>query len=121
MNYLTIIVKLILGLGIINVWFFRFKRPSKWRGANTNSMLEEFRAYGLPKAMMYAVGTVKVSLALIILASLFFKSLAVWGASGLAAMMAGAIAMHMRIGDPLKKSIPAISLLALSLLLVFLS
>ena len=36
-----------------------------------------------------------------------------------AALMAGAIAMHIKVADPFKKSLPALAMLTLSLLMVF--
>ncbi|MFL3000271.1 MAG: hypothetical protein ACJZZ9_07430 [Cytophagales bacterium] len=43
----------------------------------------------------------------------------VFSASGLAIMMFFAIVMHVKIKDPLSRSIPAITFLVLSVLIIF--
>ena len=52
------------------------------------------------------------------LAGLLYPVLILPAASIVAALMAGAIVMHLKVADPFKKSLPAISLLALSLLMM---
>ena len=49
---------------------------------------------------------------------LLYPVLILPAASIVAALMAGAIVMHLKVADPFKKSLPSISLLALSLLMM---
>ena len=49
---MIIVLKLIIALGLLNVWVIRFDKESSFRGANSNNMPEEFKAYGLPKTFM---------------------------------------------------------------------
>ena len=77
-------------------------------------MKEEFKAYGLSDAMMYVVGALKVLFSVLLLASIWSENLAVPAAAGMAILMLGAIIMHFKIGDPIKKSFPALSFLLLS-------
>jgi hypothetical protein len=56
---------------------------------------------------------------LLILASIFYPQVNDIGAIGMAVMMAGAITMHIKIKDPLMRSLPAFMFLCLSLILLF--
>lgn len=112
--YLIILVKAFIFFSIVNVWFFRFGKPTSWRAENANSMKEEFNAYGLSETVMYAIGGLKVLFALGILLSIWYDNLAIPSAIGMLLLMLGAIIMHLKISDPLKKSFPALSFLILS-------
>ena len=96
-------------LWILNVWFNRFNKDTGYRGGNATNMREEFEEYGLPEPVMYAVGATKVSLATMMLLGLVKPNLARPASAGLATLMLGAIGMHVKVKDPLKRSIPAIS------------
>ena len=52
------------------------------------------------------------------LAGLLYPVLILPAASVVAALMVGAIAMHIKVADPFKKSLPALVMLTLSLLMV---
>ncbi|WP_297798533.1 DoxX family protein [uncultured Eudoraea sp.] len=116
--YFIIAVKLFIFLSIINVWFFRFGKSTDWRGGNATSMKEEFEAYGLPAPMLYLVGGLKVLFATLLVVSIWYEKLAIPAAAGMAILMLGAIIMHFKINDPIKKSIPAFSFLVLSLIII---
>ena len=64
--------------------------------------------HGLSEKTMYAVGTAKVGLASAMLVGLFVPKIARPASTGLAALMLGAIGMHVKVKDPIKRSIPAI-------------
>ena len=96
-------------LWILNVWFNRFNKDTGYRGGDAKNMKEEFEEYGLSERTMYAVGAAKVSLASMMLIGLFVPKIARPASAGLAAFMLGAIGMHIKVKDPLKRSIPAIS------------
>ena len=43
-SYIGIILKLIVGLSILNVWLLQAHKPTKWRGGNNvESIIEEFK------------------------------------------------------------------------------
>jgi uncharacterized membrane protein YphA (DoxX/SURF4 family) len=109
------IAQLIIALGILNVWFLRFNKPTPYRGGTAKSMKEEFAAYGLPSWSMWVVGGLKIFFALCLLAGFWVPELIRPAAIGMAILMLGAIAMHIKVGDPLMKSVPASAVLALSL------
>jgi len=118
MDYLSIVLKCIVGLSILNVWLLRKGQSSPWRGGDANSLKEEFAHYGLSENTMKAVGTIKCLLAVALIASIFFTFLELYSALGIAIMMVGAIGMHLKIGDSLKKSFPAFLFLILSSLII---
>jgi hypothetical protein len=115
---IIIVIKAFIFLSIINVWFFRFGKPTSWRAENANSMKEEFQAYGLSETMMYLVGGLKVLFAILLLASIWLEILAIPAATGMSILMLGAIIMHFKISDPIKKSLPAFSFLILSVVII---
>lgn len=124
LNIIQIIIKIGIGLSILNVWLVNRDKDTPWRAKNANSMQEEFAIYGLSKNMMIIVGTLKCLCAVLLLISIFypsnvFPSVEWIGAAGIALLMAGAISMHFKVGDPLKKSLPAAIFLVLSIALLF--
>lgn len=114
METLVQICQVIVGCGLLNVWLLRFNKPTAYRGGTAASMREEFAAYGLPAWFCYLIGFLKVTSAFALLAALIYPSLALPAASVVAVLMAGAVGMHIKVGDPLKKSLPALSVLVLS-------
>ncbi|MFS4415124.1 DoxX family protein [Maribacter sp. 2307ULW6-5] len=119
MNYLLIALQLIVALSILNVWLIQNKKATQWRGGNAQNLLEEFKVYGLPVWMCYVVGALKVAFALGLIAAIWLPELRQPAALGLAALLLGSIAMHLKIGDPLKKSFPAFLFLCMSLYIAF--
>lgn len=101
-------------LWILNVWLHRFNKDTGYRGGNATNMVEEFDEYGLSKKTMYAVGATKVGLAGLMLAGHRYPKLVRPASSALAVLMLGAIGMHAKVGDPIKRSLPAISVFTLS-------
>ena len=106
MKVLSKILSVVVGLTVINVWLFRSNRSTSYRGGDANSLLEEFQVYGLEDYFLI-IGIVKVSLAIMLLLSLYFKRLSFFASSGIGIMMLVAVYMHVNVGDELIKSIPA--------------
>lgn len=111
----VIACQLIIGLGLLNVWLLRAGRSTPYRGGHARNMREEFAVYGLPPWFMWATGVVKVTLALMLIAGLWIPDTTRPAAAGLALLMLGAVAMHFKVGDPVRKFLPAASLLILCL------
>ena len=101
-------------LWILNVWFRRFNKDTGYRGGDATNMREEFAEYGLPPAAMYAVGATKVSMAITLLIGLFVPKVVRPAAIGLAVFMLGAIGMHIKVHDPIKRATPAMTVFTLS-------
>ena len=110
-----IMLQVAAALGLLNVWLLRFNRGTAYRGGNADTMQGEFAAYGLPPWSVYVVGTLKVSAALALVVGIWVPAL-VWPAAILVSLlMVGALAMHLKIRDPLVKSVPAVAMLAVTL------
>lgn len=119
MNYFTIALQCIVAISILNVWLVQNKKPTQWRGGEAKTIIEEFKVYGLPVWMCYVIGTLKVILAIGLLAAIWYPALKQPSALGLALLLLGSIAMHIKIKDPLKKSFPAFLFLIMCLFIAF--
>ncbi|MFC4097267.1 DoxX family protein [Euzebyella saccharophila] len=118
MEYLFMVIKAFIFISIVNVWIFRFNKPTPYRGGAASSMKEEFANYGLSVPILYMVGGLKLLAATLIFISIWIPHLLLYGAAPMAILMLGAIAMHIKIKDDFKKSIPAITFLILSIILI---
>lgn len=119
MDYITIALQCIVGFSILNVWLIQNKKPTQWRGGDATTIIEEFKVYGLPVWSCYVIGTLKVLLAIGLLVAIWYPELRQFSALGLAALLLGSIAMHLKIKDPIKKSIPAFLFLLMCLYIAF--
>lgn len=119
--YVSTILQVLLGLGLLNVWLVRAKSPTAYRGGQARSLRQEFDAYGLPEWFFYLVGLLKIGSALLLLAGIWFPALVLPAGSVVVALMLGALAMHVKVKDPLIKSLPAFVMLVLSASLCALS
>jgi len=115
MDTLRIVLQVVVGLGILNVWLIRANWATGYRGGDAKTLKEEFATYGLPSWFYYLVGTLKIACALAVLAGIWFPLLATLGGAGLAVLMAGAFTMHLKVKDPFSKAIPSLVMLAMSL------
>ena len=107
------LLQLITALGLLNVWLLRSSSATSYRGGNAQSLKEEFSAYGLPGAAFYVVGSLKVGAAIALLIGMWVPSVVQPAASLVAVLMVGAVSMHVKVGDPIVKSVPALGMLAL--------
>lgn len=82
--------------------------------AGTDPMVEEFDRYGYPQWFRIFTGAVEITGALGMLVGLFRPALTTPAALLLSATMAGALATHVRLGDPAKNLAPPAALLMLS-------
>lgn len=115
MKTALVILQVVAALGLLNVWLLRFNQRTAYRGGAAGSMLEEFAAYGLPSWSAYVVGTLKVGAALALVVGIWLPALVLPAAALVCVLMLGALAMHVKIRDPLQKSLPALVMLILCL------
>ena len=118
---LIMVLQLIIAVGLINVWLLRFKKATDYRGGDATNMKEEFIAYGLPVWLMYFVGAMKVSIALMLIISFWVEELLLYNLVALAGLMIAAVFMHVKVKDPIKKSYPALSILFMIALIMYLT
>jgi uncharacterized membrane protein YphA (DoxX/SURF4 family) len=114
MEYVETIVQAVLAFGLINVWVLRNKKSTAYRGKEAKSLKEEFQAYGLPHWMYIAVGTAKLTVAALLIIGFFIPHTVAPAAGILIVLMLGALAMHIKVKDPIKKSVPAFLMLLMS-------
>ena len=110
------VLSVIVGLTVINVWLFRSGKSTSYRGGDASNLMEEFEVYGLGEFFM-TIGIIKVSLAVLLLLSIYFNKLKLISSLGIAIMMLVAVYMHFSVGDELIKSMPA-SVMLLSCLII---
>ena len=114
MSRLAIILQVIIAAGIFNVWILRRGRPTNYRPDGASNISEEFARYGFSDAFRRTIGTTKLTLAALLLLGTAYAPLAVGAASGMAILMCGAVAAHVKVRDPMIKSIPALLMLLMS-------
>lgn len=119
MNTISLIFQIIIPLGIFNVWLLRTGKVTLYRGGNAQSLKEEFMIYGLPDWAFYVVGGLKLLAAITLLLGFFISRLIFPGALLMSALMVGALAMHLKVRDPMVKSLPASLMLLMCLVLLF--
>jgi len=119
MDLVKVVFQIIIALGIVNVWVLRFGKDTRWRGGEAKTLRDEFKAYGLPIWFMIVVGGLKLCLAGLLVAGIWIPPLTGPAATGMALLMLGAVVMHMKVKDPLRKALPAMIMLLLSLVVAF--
>jgi hypothetical protein len=108
------IIQVVIALGLLNVWLIRANRSTGYRGGAAKNIKEEFAVYGLSENFCYFVGFLKISCAVLLIAGLWFPPLRLPAALIVTVLMLGAVAMHVKVGDPIKKCVPAGLMLIMS-------
>ena len=114
LNIIGPILQVIVGLGLLNVWLLRRQSATAYRGGAAKNLKEEFAAYGLPAPMFYIVGGLKIICGVELLVGLAYPPVVLPAAAVVAVLMVGAVAMHLKVGDPVTKYVPATLMLAMS-------
>ena len=110
MHPLAIALQAFVAASIFFVWVVRYA-----------NIIEEFRHYRLPDWLRDFVGILKITFAILLLIGVDRPRAAMLGGAGIAVLMAGAFFAHLRVKNPLFKMLPCLTLLLLSLLVVFLN
>jgi uncharacterized membrane protein YphA (DoxX/SURF4 family) len=109
-----LILQAIVGLGLLNVWLLRRQSATAYRGGEAKNLKDEFAAYGLPAPMFYIVGGLKIICGALLLVGFAYPPVVLPAAAVIAVLMMGAVAMHLKVGDPVSKFVPAALMLAMS-------
>ncbi len=120
MESIKILVQTIIALGIFNVWIIRLNKPSIYRGGDSKNMESEFKTYGFKNSFIKIIGFSKLFLACLLIVGIWFPNLVDASAFLIGCFMIGAIGAHIKINDPLIKSLPAFIMLILSSILIIL-
>ncbi|MHC4377274.1 MAG: DoxX family protein [Planctomycetota bacterium] len=108
------VAQLFIAIAMVDVWILRYDKPLRARAGDAQTMVEEFRVYGLPDWFRNLTRVLKLSAAALLVLGLRFDWPAFAGGALLVVLMAGAVAMHVKVGDSPLKSVPATFFLALS-------
>ncbi len=114
MLFLQIVCQIIIFSGIINVWVIRQSNRTPYRGSNAKSLKEEFKAYGYSGFFFYLIGFLKLLFSTLLIIGIWFTDVVSYGAIGMIVLMFGAIFSHIKVLDPIKKSLPALVMLLMS-------
>ena len=104
-------LQVIVALTILNVWFIRASKQTRFRGADARSLSEEFQEFGLSRRTYMVTSILKPMLAVSLLIAIFFPFLTKPSALALAFFMLGALIMHFRVRDEFAKYVPAFTIL----------
>ena len=111
--------QIFLAAAMFDVWWLRYHTPGIFRGGDSKTMEEEFRVYGLPDWFRNLVRVLKLGAGGLMLVGLWSAPIAFFAGVGLAILMGGAVSMHIKVRDPLYKTIPSFSFLLLCLLVAY--
>ena len=114
LNTIASVLQILVGLGLLNVWLLRRQSATAYRGGSAKNLKDEFAAYGLPAPMFYIVGGLKIICGVLLLVGLAYPPVVLPAAAVVAVLMMGAVAMHLKVGDPVSKFVPAALMLAMS-------
>ena len=114
------VFQVIISLSVLKIWIINFNKPSQWRSGNSKTMKEEFEAYGLPDWSLYTVGFLKCAFSIGLIVGLWIPEIIQLSAFGIVFFMFFSIMMHIKIKDPIIKSLPEFILLILSTLVILL-
>ncbi len=122
--WIVSLFQVLIAFGLLNVWLVRSGRATKYRGGAAHNMKEEFAVYGLPVWFMYGVGFLKIVIACVMILGLFMPQimypLGIPALGLLVILMLGAVSMHIKVRDSFVKTLPALSMLAMALISVYL-
>lgn len=115
-SWLLISLQALVALGLFNVWLLRPLTATPYRGKDAQNLREEFAAYGLPEAAFWVVGGLKVAAGVILMAGILLplQGVVTLAAGTVVVLMVGALAMHVKVGDPMIRSVPALIMLVMS-------
>lgn len=116
-----LILQAIVGLGLLNVWLLRRQSATAYRGGEAKNLKDEFAAYGLPAPMFYIVGGLKIICGVLLLVGFAYPPVVLPAAAVVAVLMMGAVAMHLKVRDPVSKFVPAALMLAMSVAICVIS
>jgi uncharacterized membrane protein YphA (DoxX/SURF4 family) len=107
---IALCLQMIVALTVLNVWFFRASKQTRFRGASARNLQEEFEKYGLSKQMYAITSIIKPLLAVSLLIAIFVPYLTKPAALSLAFFMLGALYMHFRVRDDFARYLPALGM-----------
>lgn len=120
MDTFKIVLQIIVGLGLLNVWLLRGGKKTAYRGRGAESLRAEFAAYGLPVWFMWLTGALKIGVAAALLLGIWIPALVQPAAIVLILLMMGAFGMHLKVKDPFQAAVPALAMLMMAVAIALL-
>ena len=114
MSILPTLAQIFIAVAMFDVWLFRYDKPQRARGGDAKTMAEEFEVYGLPAWFRNLIRVLKLASGALMIAGVWYDQLAFVAGLSLVVLMGGAIVMHIKVRDPLYKSLPATTFFLLS-------
>ncbi|BBI33807.1 DoxX family protein [Cohnella abietis] len=109
MDVLSIIFQVILGLGFLLFGLAKF---------GSKKLVEEFKHYGYPSWFRVFTGLLELVSAVLVIAGIWNKTLAAWGALLIAVTMLGAIFTHVKMKEPSNKQLMPFILLVIAVVII---
>ncbi len=110
MENLTPLLLIIIATSVLYVWTFRF-----------HNVLKEFEQFGLSDLTRNLIGASKISLATLLIVSVWHTSLVLIPSIIMGLLMIAAQYFHFKIGNPFVKHLPSLILLTLCAATAYLS
>ncbi len=121
MELVLVSAQVFILVAMLDVWLLRYDQPLLARGGDAKTMAEEFRLYGLPDWFRQLVRVLKLGCGAFVFVGIWVPMAAVIAGLMLAVLMAGAIVMHVKIGDPWFKAVPATFFFTLSAFVAYMN
>jgi len=119
MDLISTLLQIFLAIAMYDVWLFRYRTPGCFRGGNSTTMEEEFKVYGLSDSFRRLIRVLKLTAGTLMVVGIWYDPIAFLAGVMLGFLMFGALAMHIKVKDPLFKAIPATSFFLMSVLVAY--
>tara|TARA_Y100000389_G_scaffold42341_1_gene37040 strand:- start:4929 stop:5297 length:369 start_codon:yes stop_codon:yes gene_type:complete len=97
-------LKIIAAVSVYYVWVVRYENIKK-----------EFKTYNLPNTLRDLIGILKISFTVML--QFDDNNLVIIGAFGIIVLMLGAVATHVKVKNPIKDVLPALTMLSIGLII----
>lgn len=108
MENLTQLSQIIVSLSVVFVWTFRF-----------HNVVSEFEQFGLNDLTRSLVGAIKISLATLLVAGIWYPTLVLIPSILMGLLMISAQYFHFKVKNPFIKHLPSLILLILSIYIAY--
>ena len=108
---LSDVLQLTIGVSIVVIWVARTTVASAYRVGNAQTLSEEFTEAGLTEGVYQVMRVLKPIFAFLLVIGIVYKPFFIPCMTFTTLAMVGAVYAHVKVGDNIKKMLPAITLL----------
>lgn len=108
---LSDVLQLVIGVSIVIIWVARTTVASAYRVGNAQTLSQEFTEAGLTQGVYQVMRVLKPIFAFLLVIGIVYKPFFIPCMTFTTLAMAGAVYAHVKVGDNIKKMLPAITLL----------